>query len=844
MFKKVLDFAAKLFDAEQYTKRRLFIVAALLAAVVFRRPLVMAYDDYLIGPVLSKVKSSLPNDLAFGLVSLLIALAVVAKARMRYRPGFWQLVTLTVPSMLYLTTVLVYQGKLYDHKWYFTRFSEIPWLRYADVLLLLPIGVGSLSLIVMVSSVALWRKIGTQPASFLEGDTPASTPDTLGRTPEARRLIEQLLRLRSTASFAVGILGPWGAGKTKFLNLMEEQLTQLTDKPIVIRFNPWLVETTTAIRKEFFTTLKDRLSEYSGELANELNTYANGLAGVYDNTATKAFKEVVSFLSDAPPLTEQFKKVNEVIGRLNRQIFIFIDDIDRLDKDEVLETLRIVRNTANFQRTIFVLTYDKEYVIEAIRLTNQANSAQFLDKIIQLEATLPNVSSAVLAQRTLELVLRVVPVSYHAELTELIAGKNQTGLPPTLRDFMGTDPSRVSYYREVITTMRDAARFANLFNFDVLPLAGEVPLDELINLTLLKFRFAPLYDAIKTKRVLDTDYFTTSGSLIKINNKELSRFLKKKGTGLIDVELCKRMVKHLFAAERLIPGKRTIQRPSSFAIYFSAGNFSNVSLLAIEQLRTGPPANIDTLLDTWQRNGHLAEALEALEAIDTFDSSSDFENVVLAVLGAGHRLDTSVLNWLVRLNENQTNLIDQLYGGNATTLSNWLMTLLTRSPEPYYSNLISEIRRLYRRNPSYHFLLTDDQLGHLTYHYLTSYLSSHAEVDRIMFQLHWNNAVGVDERNHIITEARANSALRQALQTISSTALQTLLVPTYGLNGEQDYQTFQPFLDQIFGSWDEVERFLQQLPASSQATAIQEAFNRFKQAGYRPFPGIEGLQVQ
>lgn len=592
--------AAKLLDAKTYTKSVVFALMLLLAATLFWQPLLKFYNSFVVGPALSKIVSWWVNDLAFGLAALLILLFVVARARLFYRPGPRQLVTFVLPGALYLF-IRAKQGQFEGGKWHFTPFSAAPGLHYADVLIWLMAGIGGLWLL---SFRQANRKPATLPPSYLHEDTPTSTDDVLRRGPEAKRLMDQLNSLRPERAFAVGIVGQWGTGKTRFLALMAHHVPA---DAIVIRFNPWLVETTAAIRTAFFTTFKDHLSKYSGELAAELGTYASGLAAVSDTTAAKVFKEAVSFLTDTPTLTEQFDKVNEVIGRLNRPIFVFLDDIDRLDKDEVLETLRIVRNTANFRRTIFVLAYDKQYVLEAINRTNQANSGQYLEKIVQLEISLPGFEASLLAKRTLELVLPSVPEECRAELTALIGQRAQS---LQARNILARNPleGRYCYYPELITTMRGAVRFANLFTFDFLPLANEVRLDEFLNLTLIKLRFPALYEAIKSKRLVDADLLTAfrnGGAVIMLEQEKLDAFYEENKTTQTDKALGTQLIKHLFGTDKLTSSDRTIQQPSAFSIYFSAGNFANVSLVAIARLRTGTPAEIDGYLNEWQQNGQL-----------------------------------------------------------------------------------------------------------------------------------------------------------------------------------------------------------------------------------------------
>ena len=48
--------------------------------------------------------------------------------------------------------------------------------------------------------------------------------DLLGRAPFARQLADSILSIDLTDSFAVGIYGKWGTGKTSVLNMMQKEI--------------------------------------------------------------------------------------------------------------------------------------------------------------------------------------------------------------------------------------------------------------------------------------------------------------------------------------------------------------------------------------------------------------------------------------------------------------------------------------------------------------------------------------------------------------------------------------------------------------------------------------------
>jgi hypothetical protein len=57
----------------------------------------------------------------------------------------------------------------------------------------------------------------------IDGPITSSGEDDLGRAPVAHDFAESIRELDASQGLVVGILGPWGHGKSSFINLMREQ---------------------------------------------------------------------------------------------------------------------------------------------------------------------------------------------------------------------------------------------------------------------------------------------------------------------------------------------------------------------------------------------------------------------------------------------------------------------------------------------------------------------------------------------------------------------------------------------------------------------------------------------
>ena len=64
---------------------------------------------------------------------------------------------------------------------------------------------------------------------------------------------------------------------------------------------------------------------------------------------------------------------------------------NNLERDEVFEVLRLIRNTADLSNVIYMVAYDKEYVTCVLEEKNIKDSSAYLEKIFPLEIHLPKV---------------------------------------------------------------------------------------------------------------------------------------------------------------------------------------------------------------------------------------------------------------------------------------------------------------------------------------------------------------------------------------------------------------------------------------------------------------------
>ncbi|MCT4671756.1 MAG: KAP family NTPase [Prolixibacteraceae bacterium] len=247
-------------------------------------------------------------------------------------------------------------------------------------------------------------------------------------------VLTQLNGLGSERSFAFGITCPWGGGKTSFLNGVKdriqkngwskndfiqrehlaediaeecEKMYQKRDRfditvedVIFVDYNPWFANGSKHVVAHFLDALQKSLSPYDGELAGSIAKYRKLLLSLNPGVFNNVVDGTVNFFSVHKDIEDRFKRLEECIQRLNKKILVFMDDLDRLEANELVASLKIIRNTGSFKNVVFFVTYDKEYVLSQLAShfnfdkKDKKQGDRFLEKFFQLEVSLPKLYSS------------------------------------------------------------------------------------------------------------------------------------------------------------------------------------------------------------------------------------------------------------------------------------------------------------------------------------------------------------------------------------------------------------------------------------------------------------------
>lgn len=220
---------------------------------------------------------------------------------------------------------------------------------------------------------------------FTSDNIDVKSTDSRHRNELVKLVSKRLLNTNlDSESYAAGIVGSWGSGKTTFLHLMQKEFK---GKAYIINFLPWNCSSPSQIISDFLSQVKENLAPCLGSLGHTISEYAEQLSDLDDSIGSKITNKVLHNLNDSLSVTKD--RLSSEIAKLEKPVIVFIDDLDRLEVNEIFEVLKLVRNTASFKNTIYIVAYDKSYIIKTMTDHKFTGAERYLEKIFQVEIPLP-----------------------------------------------------------------------------------------------------------------------------------------------------------------------------------------------------------------------------------------------------------------------------------------------------------------------------------------------------------------------------------------------------------------------------------------------------------------------
>lgn len=241
-------------------------------------------------------------------------------------------------------------------------------------------------------------------------DTPITSTDDdkLGRKPMVKNIVSAIINKSKDTHpcYTIGIYGKWGEGKTSVLEMVCEEIEKDEKSNFeIIRFNPWLFKDQESLLLDFFSSLQNGVTDK--EVVDNIKQYGPlvslGVSGLLNialpgvgSLAKGVFDNVVSSISDIDiNITTLKRNLNKSIEKSGKHHLILIDDVDRLDKDELHALFKLIRQNADFVNTTYMIAMDVDMVAKSIGERfeggNEKAGYSFLEKIVQVPIRLPTI---------------------------------------------------------------------------------------------------------------------------------------------------------------------------------------------------------------------------------------------------------------------------------------------------------------------------------------------------------------------------------------------------------------------------------------------------------------------
>lgn len=245
--------------------------------------------------------------------------------------------------------------------------------------------------------------------TFSDDPIDRSDSDELGRGPFVEQLANVLTSAaRGRSSSVFGLVGPWGSGKSSVLKLLSMKLGEGQVPWQIVEFNPWSYPDETSMQLGFFAELRSilpktgkpaRARKALGDLSTSLAPVAGVVGGLAGMDGNALFSSLGTLLSGDASASKAYEQASAALAQTTTPILMIIDDLDRLDPQELVLVAKLVRLVGRLPNVFYLLSYDEGTLLDVLARTplvgsKQSRAKDYLEKIIQMRFDLPPLRSS------------------------------------------------------------------------------------------------------------------------------------------------------------------------------------------------------------------------------------------------------------------------------------------------------------------------------------------------------------------------------------------------------------------------------------------------------------------
>lgn len=740
---------------------------------LYESPLMKSFDTYIL-PLISPIEISTSTNGIFTIICIIIICCLFSVYKKRYY----------IPEgLVAYGIVLICEYVKYRIKGNYVAYPNIVLgLGYTDIFIILFF---ALIVIVIINKFRLSKKSQNQIENALSRyilDSPIVTldDDIFDYGIIAQDVVDRIDKINSQISCSIGLIAPWGMGKTSFLNILESKLPK--EQYIAIKFNPRHSYDVKSIQKDFFDVLYSTLSEYDSRFTSSFKKYLKSIDIISDNDIVSRVFNVYKVWNKAI----EKKDVNDAIKRINKRIVVIIDDFDRLVREEILEIFKLIDGNASFTNIIFISAYDKDYVNHMVDLQPKQQQASFSDKFFTIEIPLPP---------------RPYEKIYNYLLTKLSEGTNAS--VEEKEEYERVLLENINILENNLRTLRDVKRFLNLFLHSYTKIKEEVIFKDYFLLTIIKLKQINEYNKLYHK---DYVHFNIL--------KHSERYTVKD-----NIECESKDILNTLFGETSQLSYRTINNKSAFHIYFYESVYGCLEINEMKQILTMPDiSEVYEYIESLNDNKYQS-FLSYIEYMDTlsFPNYSQFERYIDIVM---YLISTNKYSLVSKgiayglIYESTCTSVTEKYKISKVDYKNFILQKL-KGKYPYYPNsLVRDIAIAIINNEIHQdIILQYEDILRTACEALGELIHNEHEVKRQHIKLLYNCIERIDPNTHKITlDKDMCREICAAIKKRPKDYFSNFVFPGMS-SSSPDYNTIacEPFWEQIFESRTAFEQYLYSL---------------------------------
>lgn len=365
--------------------------------------------------------------------------------------------------------------------------------------------------------------------NYVDNDSPIKNKeeDLLNRTQFVENLSDTIMNIpQLEKSMTIGIIGKWGYGKSSIINMVEEEINNKNNSKemLIFKFNPWYFSNQHDLINCFFNELiiflknngleenyieyikyyKFKLIKYNAYILEDLINIIPLLGNI--KSPSKIGEDLENTFSKEETILDLKEKLEKILKEFGKRIIIIIDDIDRLMPEEIKQIFQLVKSLCDFPNIIYILSFDKQYVITSLNANKLYDSEEFIEKIIQIPIEIPEISKNNMKNifiKNLKIILDKQDINFEENELEII----------------------FNYCYPFFKNIRFIKRFLNTLNFYLTIVKNEINIIDFILIKLIQIVEKELYDEIKTNKDLLIDVSSLDYMVnIKTNNQKSEQY--------------------------------------------------------------------------------------------------------------------------------------------------------------------------------------------------------------------------------------------------------------------------------------------------------------------------------